>query len=124
MTADECDEFVRRGDRFGFKLNHSATRNLRSNSRTQGFVNFAMAKLLRERLPDKLIASVATSRPGTEVRSVYEEIRVTQYTEGQLFRPHFDDSTFRLVTEKGERGETSTHTVLAVLSEDFKGGAT
>jgi len=125
MALSECSEWVERGDRFGLEQNYSATKELRSNTRTQGFVNTAMARLLRERLPDELVGAIAASSPGTEVCSVYEELRVTQYTEGQLFRAHFDDSVFRPAdTEHGKRGETSTHTVLAVLSEGFEGGAT
>jgi len=125
MTLAECSEWVERGARFGLERNYSETKELRSNTRTQGFVNIAMARLLRERLPGELIAAIAATSPGTEVCSVYEELRVTQYTDGQLFRAHFDDSVFRPEdTEYGKRGETSTHTVLAVLSEDFEGGAT
>jgi len=125
ITPRECDEWIHRGAEFGLEQNYSATKELRSNTRTKDFVNTAMARLLRRRLPNELIAALAASSPGTEVCSVYEELRVTQYTVGQLFRPHCDDSVFRPEdTEYGKRGETSTHTVLAVLSEDFEGGAT
>merc|ERR1739846_195742 len=48
----------------------------------------------------------------------------TQYEPGELFRPHFDDSVFRGRDDNGERGETSSHTVLVILSDDFVGGAT
>lgn len=125
LTAAECKAWIHRGAEFGLDQNYSATQELRSNTRTQNFVNTTMARLLRQRLPDELVSAVAASSPGTDVRSVYEELRLTQYAAGQLFRPHFDDSVFRPAdTEYGQRGETSTHTVLAVLSEDFEGGAT
>lgn len=125
MTSGECEEWIRRGAAFGLEQNNSATCGLRSNTRTKDFVNTGMARLLRERLPDALIAAIGATSPGSQVSSVYEELRVTQYTPGQFFRAHYDDSVFRpAATESGERGETSTHTVLAVLSEDFVGGAT
>jgi len=125
MTPIECEEWIRRGVEFGLEQNFGVTRELRTNSRTKDFVNTSMARLLRDRLPNDLIAVVAASAPGTEVRSVFEELRITQYASGQFFRAHFDDSVFRPTpTEHGERGEVSSHTVIAVLSEEFEGGAT
>merc|ERR1712032_1504127 len=114
---------IRRGAEFGLEPNSGVTRELRSNTRTKNFLNTAMARLLRERMPDELISTIVASHPMSAVHSVYEELRVTQYSAGQFFRPHFDDSVFRpQATECGVRGETSTHTVLAVLSDDFEGG--
>merc|ERR1712232_1471543 len=72
ITPSECNELIHRGAQFGLEQNYSATKELRSNTRTKDFVDTAMARLFRGRLPNELIAALAASSPGTEVRSVYE----------------------------------------------------
>merc|ERR1719221_766416 len=124
LSPTECDEWIQLGTNHGMAKNTTYTSELRTNRRTAGFVNLDMARVVRERLPSELLDRVEECAPGTAVRSVYEEWRVTQYEPRELFRPHFDDSVFRGRDDNGERGETSSHTVLVILSDDFVGGAT
>lgn len=101
------------------------TRALRTNKRTSEYSNLPMSKMVRARLPIKLIESVAASAPFTTVKGIFERWRVTRYDPGDFFRPHVDDAYLRPTkTEAGEAGEASSHTVLVCLSGDHEGGAT
>lgn len=124
LTEQECHVWIQSGMNHGMAKNTTFTSELRTNRRTAGFVNLDMARTVRERLPAELLRQVEGCSPGTRVQGVYEEWRVTQYEPGELFRPHYDDSVFRGRADNGAVGETSSHTVLAVLSQDFRGGAT
>jgi len=74
--------------------------------------------------------------PNTDVRNVHEELRISKYQPGQFFRAHYDESYTRghernshgsermIMDLQGEHGETSSHTLLLILSDGFNKGAT
>lgn len=106
--------------------------NGRQNTRTRNFYDSRTCELIWSRLPSSLLAEVAKTAPFNSVRSVMESWRVSKYLPGQFFRPHYDESYTRgcsvdgvgISNEHGEHGEVSSHTVLAVLTDDYEGGAT
>merc|ERR1712066_1141101 len=108
----------------------------RHNSRTRDFIDLDMAQLVWSRLPAELQREVELTSPDTDVRNVHEEWRISRYQPGQFFRAHYDESYTRgfgrsahggerLISNlQGEHGETSSHTLLLILSDGFSKGAT
>merc|ERR1712046_13152 len=94
------------------------------------------AQLVWSRLPTELQREVEVMSPHTNVRNVHEEWRISKYQPGQFFRAHYDESYTRGIGKnshgservirnlQGEHGETSSHTLLLILSDAFSKGAT
>jgi len=131
LTEEECSALVDSAERHGF--NPSAfVAGGRANSRTKNFYDLKTCELIWSRLPDQLLAEVSKTAPFNELRSVHEAWRVSKYTPGQFFRPHYDESYTRgcsidgvdVSNENGEHGEVSSHTVLVILTDSYTGGAT
>merc|ERR1719254_150840 len=98
----------------------------RHNSRTRDFIDLDMAQLVWSRLPTELQREVELTSPNTDVRNVHEEWRISRYQPGQFFRAHYDESYTRgkegvggkfTRNQYGEHGETSSHTLLLILSD-------
>ena len=95
-----------------------------------------MAQTVWSRLPADLQREKEVTPPNTDVRNVHEEWRISRYQPGQFFRAHYDESYTRghagisngservLCNLQGELGETSSHTLLRILSDGFTKGAT
>merc|ERR1712241_1357851 len=95
-----------------------------------------MTKLVWSRLPAALQREVEMTSSNSDVRSVHEEWRISKYQPGQYFRAHYDESYTRghgrisqdsdriIRNLDGEQGETSSHTLLLILTDDFSDGAT
>jgi len=93
-----------------------------------------MAQLVWSRLPAEVLNEVGVTVTGTAVRGVHEQWRISKYQPGQFFRPHYDECYTRgceygnergiVSNDYGEHGETSSHTLLLILSDEFSKGAT
>lgn len=134
LTSQECEEWICKGQLHG--LEPSKIDAGRHNNRTKDFIDLDMTQLVWSRLPPELKREVEMTSPKTDVRSVHEEWRISKYQAGQYFRAHYDESYTRgnwrnsqdqdkiIRNLQGEQGETSTHTLLLLLTDDFSNGAT
>jgi len=134
LTALECEEWICRAQTHGLEPSKAAA--ARHNSRTKDFIDLDMAQLVWSRFPLELLHEVGMTPPNTDVRNVHEEWRISRYQPGQFFRAHYDENYTRgyqrdshgsdriIRNLRGEQGETSSHTLLLILSDDFSKGAT
>jgi len=134
LTSQECEDWICKAQLHG--LEPSKFNAGRHNNRTKDFIDLDMTELVWSRLPLELQREVEMTSPKTDVRSVHEEWRISKYQAGQYFRAHYDESYTRgygrssedntkiIRNLQGQQGETSTHTLLLILTDDFSNGAT
>jgi len=126
LTAQECDEWIQRGEEFGLVYMQSATR--RRNKRTKNFQDQQMSDLALSRLPGELVGAIEATGMCTKMQGLHPNWRIVRYDEGDQFPAHQDQQDeFAIMAADGinERFR-STHTLVISLSgcSSCEGGAT
>lgn len=94
--------------------------NLRTSLRIDKIKDQAFSDMLTHRVNPHLPQEL---EDGRTIRPVFETFRFDKYAQsGGHFRPHYDDSKFRV--EGANRGEASVFTLMIWLNEEYEGGAT
>jgi len=125
LTAEECEDWVRRGEASGLERPKDPTN--RTSSRTQYYVDAEMTALIRPRFPEELMEAVRATAPETEVHGIHDNWKIARYQAGQAFPAHFDQDSYDILPPNDDGVKervTSSHTILLYLAEDFTAGAT
>lgn len=127
LTPSECKDWIGRGKAAGLELPSEAAGTIRTNSRTQYYHDKSMSTQIESRLPFDLIGQIERSAPGTAFRGVHDNWKIARYNQGGAFPAHYDQDSYQTLppNEDGvKERETTSHTVLLYLADDFEGGAT
>jgi len=130
LSHEKCAELRDWADEFGwsapirvpYQLEELAefSFSLRTSLRIEKIKDQAFSDMLTQRVNPHLPQEL---EDGRTIRPVFETFRFDKYAEsGGHFRPHYDDSKFRIEGEK--RGEASVFTLMIWLNEEYEGGET
>jgi len=132
LTPDECDYFIKEGERFGLfpPRKELGVEWKRTSKRTNNFCAPELSKFVISKLPNELLEKLEETKPYASFRGIHPNWRIAKYETNDFFAAHYDQADSITVKDdakpRGKARFDSFQTLLISLSDrsNFEGGAT